>query len=878
MASDWVFLFGEKGFDKDLLGSKGANLAEMTSIGLPVPPGFTITTEACRAYIANGNKEPAGMMEQARKKLAKIEEKTGKKFGDAANPLLVSVRSGAKASMPGMMDTILNLGLNDATVKGLAKKSGNERFAFDSYRRLLQMFGDVVLNVEREHFEEILEAHKTGRNDTELSAEELKQIVKEYQALIKKETKKPFPEDPLTQLELAIHAVFDSWNTPRAKVYRKLNAIPDDIGTAVNVQAMVFGNTGNTSGTGVAFTRNPATGVKEHYGEYLINAQGEDVVAGIRTPKPVDEMKKDLPGPYKELIKVYDTLEKHYKDMQDFEFTIENNTFYMLQTRSGKRTAQAAVKVAVDMVNEGAIDKKTAVLRVDANSLNQLLHEQLDPSAEFKVLATGLAASPGAAVGRIVFNAEDAQAWAEKGEKVILVRNETSPEDISGMVVAKGILTARGGMTSHAAVVARGMGKCCVSGCSAAKVDEKKKKLTIGSHELPEGSWLSLDGSTGRVMLGQVKTVPPALSGDFGVFMEWADSFRKMGVRTNADTPTDAKRARGFGAEGIGLCRTEHMFFGEDRLPWMQKMILADGEKGRIEALSHLLEMQREDFKGIFEAMNGLPVTIRLLDPPLHEFLPSHEELLVEITTLKLKGGSEKLLKEKEVLLRRVEDLKEVNPMLGNRGCRLGITLPDVTRMQVRAILEAALACEAKKIKVLPEIEVPLVGDVRELVFVKKIINEVAELVFKEKGKRVHYKVGTMIELPRAALTSDKIAKEAEFMSFGTNDLTQTTFGYSRDDAEGKFLHVYLDQKILASDPFAVIDREGVGQLIEMTVAKGRKANPHVEIGICGEQGGEPNSVEFCHLAGLDYVSCSPFRVPIARLAAAQASINHPRK
>ena len=872
---NWVYLFGEHEFDKDLLGGKGANLGEMKRVGLPVPSGFTITTAACREYLAKGQEDPEGLMEQVKAKLAKVEKETGKKLGDLENPLLVSVRSGARASMPGMMDTVLNLGLNDETVKGLAKKSGNERFAFDSYRRLVQMFGDVVLGVEHSKFEKILESHKQGRNDTDLSAEELKQIVKEYKEAIK-EAGKEFPESPVEQLSLAIHAVFDSWNTHRAKVYRKLNHIPDDIGTAVNIQTMVFGNMGDKSGTGVSFTRNPATGEKEHYGEYLLNAQGEDVVAGIRTPHPIDDLKKQLPGPYEELIKVYDTLEKHYKDMQDFEFTIENQTLYLLQTRTGKRTAQAAVKIAVDMANEGLIDKKTAVLRVDPNSLDQLLHEQFDPSAELKVIAKGLAASPGAAVGKIAFTAEVAQEMTGKGENVILVRNETSPEDIAGMAVAKGILTARGGMTSHAAVVARGMGKCCVSGCSEIKVNEKEKRLVIGEHELTEGSTLSLNGGTGEVILGAVETVPPSMSGDFATLMEWADSFRKMGVRTNADTPADAKRARDFGAEGIGLCRTEHMFFGEDRLPWMQKMILAKSEEGRKEALTHLLKMQREDFKGIFEAMDGLPVTVRLLDPPLHEFLPNHEDLLVEITTLKIKGGSKALLKEKEALMQRVEELKEVNPMLGHRGCRLSITMPDVARMQVRAILEAAIECQDEGIVVKPEIEVPLVGHANELKMVKGFIDETAVKVFKETGKSVAYKVGTMIELPRAALTADEIAEYADFMSFGTNDLTQTAFGYSRDDA-GKFISEYNDKKILDCDPFAVIDRNGVGKLMELTVKNSRATKPDMEVGICGEQGGEPNSVEFCYLTGLNYVSCSPFRVPIARLAAAQSSIKHKR-
>ncbi len=876
MEKQWVYLFGEHEFDKDLLGGKGANLGEMTRVGFPVPEGFTITTDACNEYIEKGGR-PEGLDAQVGEKLAQIEEKTGKKFGDKADPLLLSVRSGAKISMPGMMDTVLNLGLNDETVQGLAAKSGNERFAYDSYRRLIQMFGNVVLGLKSRNFEKILDSYKGERKDTELSVEELKKIVEDYKKMVAEEKGEPFPQDPRKQLELAINAVFDSWNTERAIAYRKLNNIPDDLGTAVNVQRMVFGNLGDTSGTGVSFTRNPATGEKEHYGEYLLNAQGEDVVAGIRTPHPIDDLKGQLPEVYEELIQVYGALEKHYKDVQDFEFTIEENKLYLLQTRTGKRTAQAAVKIAVDMAEEGVIDKETAVLRVEAKAIDQLLHEQLDPAAELNVVAKGLAASPGAAVGKIVFHAEDAQELAGKGEPAILVRNETSPEDISGMAAAKGILTARGGMTSHAAVVARGMGKCCVSGCSDIRVDEDNKVMRIGDEEYAEGAWLSLDGGTGRVIKGQVKTVPPSLSGDFAKLMEWADSFRKMGVRTNADTPVDAKRAREFGAEGIGLCRTEHMFFGEDRLPWMQKMILAKGEEGRKEALTHLLEMQREDFKGLFAAMNGLPVTIRLLDPPLHEFLPNHEELLAQITELKVKGDNPELLKEKEELMKRVEELRELNPMLGHRGCRLSITMPDVARMQVRAILEAALECADDGVEVKPEIEVPLVGHANELKAVKGFIDETAKKVFEEKGKALPYKVGTMIELPRAALTADEIAEYAEFMSFGTNDLTQTTFGYSRDDA-GKFISEYRDKKILDFDPFAVIDRNGVGKLMELTVKNSRKTKPDMEVGICGEQGGEPNSVEFCFLTGLNYVSCSPFRVPIARLAAAQSSIKHKDK
>jgi len=900
-----VYLFGgnitEGAADmKNLLGGKGANLAEMARIGIPVPAGFTITTEVCNEYYKNNQKMPDGLKEEVITALHKVEEIMGTKFGDPSNPLLVSVRSGARSSMPGMMDTILNLGINEDVVKGLVAKTGNERFAWDSYRRFIQMYGDVVLGLkperkdEHDPFEVIMDELKEKRkvkNDLELTVDDLKELVARFKKIIKDKLNVSFPDDSYEQLWGAIGAVFRSWNNERAILYRKMNNIDDSWGTAVNVQAMVFGNMGNDCATGVAFTRDPATGAKEFFGEYLINAQGEDVVAGIRTPQQItlegsrrwarengvseEERKQNFPSleeympeAYKQLVDVYKTLEKHYRDMQDIEFTIQNKKLWMLQTRNGKRTAQAAINIAVDMVEEGLITKEDAVLRVDPQSLDQLLHPTFDPKAQRKVIAKGLPASPGAATGKIVFNADDAHEWKERGEKVILVRIETSPEDLKGMNAAEGILTARGGMTSHAAVVARGMGKCCVSGCGALEIDYAKRKMKVEDIVLKEGDYISIDGSTGEVMLGKVATVEPEVTGKFGTIMQWADEIRKLKVRTNADTPHDAKVARNFGAEGIGLCRTEHMFFEGDRIKAVREMILADTYEGRKKALDKLLPMQREDFYGIFKAMEGLGVTIRLLDPPLHEFLPQDLESQKEMA--KELGITVDEVKAK------VEELHEFNPMLGHRGCRLGITYPEITEMQARAIFEAACQLVKEGVDVKPEVMVPLVAHVKELIMQKDIIVKTAEAVMKEMGVKVDYMVGTMIEVPRAAVTADEIAKVAEFFSFGTNDLTQMTFGFSRDDA-GKFLKEYVDKKILPNDPFRILDRDGVGQLVKMAFEKGRSVNPKLKLGICGEHGGEPSSVEFCHMVGLDYVSCSPFRVPIARLAAAQAAIRFPR-
>lgn len=879
----YIYFFGEGKAEgtkdmKDLLGGKGAGLAEMTNIGIPVPPGFTITTEACIYYDQHNGDYPQGLEKEIEENMKRLEEVMGKKFGDIDNPLLVSVRSGAKMSMPGMMDTILNLGLNNHTVEGLAKKTQNHRMAYDAYRRLIQMFSNVVLGVKHEDFEFILNEVKEEEGvklDTELSVEALRNVVARYLSMLREVEKIHFPQDPKEQLKMAINAVFESWDTPRAVTYRKLHNIPDDLGTGVNVQAMVFGNMGETSGTGVAFTRDPSTGEKKFYGEYLTNAQGEDVVAGIRTPKPIAELEKDLPESYKQLIEIYQILERHYRDMQDIEFTIEDNKLYMLQTRTGKRTGQSAMKIAVDMVEEGVITKEEAIMRVEPSALDQLLHRHIDPKAEVEVLATGLAASPGAACGMVVFTPDDACQWVDDGKEVILVRNETSPDDIHGMAVAQGILTARGGMTSHAAVVARGMGKCCVAGCEAIKVDEHAKKFEVKNKIIKEGDFITLDGSTGRVILGKAPTVEPKMSPEGKTLLLWADEIRKLGVRANADDPKSANIAREFGAEGIGLCRTEHMFFAEDRLPIMQEMILANDEKERRMALDKLLPMQKEDFYGIFKAMDNLPVTIRLLDPPLHEFLPKHEELLVELTTLKVTGGDKSKIEEVEKLLHKVESLREVNPMLGLRGCRLGIVYSEVSEMQTRAIFEAACELTKEGYNILPEIMIPLVGDVEELKRQKEVTNRVAKETFEKYGIKVNYLVGTMIELPRAAITADKIAQEAEFFSFGTNDLTQTTFGFSRDDAEGKFLDKYLERGVLAQNPFEVLDREGVGELVRIGTEKGRKTKPGLKIGICGEHGGEPNSVEFCHLVNMTYVSCSPYRVPIARLAAAQAKIKN---
>ncbi|MFH1449900.1 MAG: pyruvate, phosphate dikinase [bacterium] len=860
---------------KDLIGGKGSGLAQMTNIGIPVPPGFTITTEACIYYSENNKAYPDRLEEEILENLRKLEEAIGKKLGDSENPLLVSVRSGAKFSMPGMMDTILNLGLNDQTVVAFAKKINNERTAYDSYRRFISMFSSVVLGMEHKDFEFILEEEKEEEKvkfDTELGVNSLKDLVIRYKEAVKSLRGIEFPQDPMIQLKMAIEAVFESWNNPRAITYRKLNNIPDNLGTAVNIQAMVFGNMGELSGTGVAFTRDPSTGEKKFYGEYLLNAQGEDVVAGIRTPNPINGLKNQMPRVYEQLLNVTTILEQEYRDMQDIEFTIEDEKLYLLQTRNGKRTAFAALKIAVDMVNENSITKEEALLRLDPHQLDQLLHPILDPNAEYEVVGKGLPASPGAACGKAVFEADEAVRMSEAGEKVILVRRETCPDDIHGMHAAKGILTARGGMTSHAAVVARGMGKCCVAGCSDIKVHEEEKYFLVGEIKVSQGDYITLEGSKGYLILGQVPMVKPSLSGDLTTIMAWADEYRRLKIRTNADTPFDAKIAKGFGAEGIGLCRTEHMFFEKDRIPIMQKMILASEKEERKKYLDELLPMQREDFVGIFKVMDGLPVTIRLLDPPLHEFLPRREELMVEIATLKLKDSNHPELLEKKNLLKRVEELHEFNPMLGHRGCRLGITYPEITEMQAKAIFEATCEVIKEGYKVLPEIMVPLVGEVKEFIHQKEIINQVAKEVMEKYNLTVEYMVGTMIEVPRAALTADKIAQEAEFFSYGTNDLTQTTFGFSRDDA-GNFIRYYIDHKIFEKDPFQHLDTEGVGQLIKLGIERGRASRVGLKIGICGEHGGDPSSVEFCHQVGLDYVSCSPYRVPIARLAAAIASI-----
>ena len=860
---------------RNLLGGKGANLAEMANLGIRVPPGFTISTEVCAHYTERGE-YPPGLEDQIKDNLKRLEKVTEKRFGDPDDPLLVSVRSGARISMPGMMDTVLNLGLNDRSVEGLARKTDNPRFAYDCYRRLLQMFGNVVLKIPAEKFEEAIDRKKEERDvkeDIELTVDDLKELICEFKEIIKKESGREFPQDPFKQLMMARDAVFESWNNKRAIEYRRIHKIPEHWGTAVNVQTMVFGNMGPDSGTGVGFTRDPATGKKEMYGEYLLNAQGEDVVAGIRTPKPVAELKKEMPGVYRELEEVTELLEKHYRDVQDFEFTIEKGTLYLLQTRTGKRTAQAAVKIAHDMVEEGLISKEEAILRIDPAQIEQLLHRRIDPEAKVEVLARGLPASPGAATGSIVFTADRAVELANGGRKVILVRRETSPEDIHGMAVAQGILTSRGGMTSHAAVVARGMGKPCVAGCEAIKVDERKAQFTVNGMVFKEGDYITIDGSSGQVIKGEVPTIEPELSGEFKKLLEWADEVRTMGVKANADTPADAKVAREMGAEGIGLCRTEHMFFGEDRLPYVQKMILSQSEEERRQALEKLEPIQKEDFKGILKEMEGLPVIIRLLDPPLHEFLPNYEDLLVEITKLKIQGGDKKEIEEKENLLQRIVDLKEMNPMLGHRGCRLGITFPEIYQMQARAIFEAAAELVAEGVEVFPEIMIPLVIEEKELSILREDIDLIAKQVIKEKGVDFKYKIGTMIELPRAALCADKIARVADFFSFGTNDLTQTTLGFSRDDAEGKFLHVYLEKKILPDDPFQILDQEGVGQLVAMGTKKGKAANPQLEVGICGEHGGEPSSIKFCYRNNLDYVSCSPYRVPVARLAAAQAKL-----
>jgi pyruvate, orthophosphate dikinase len=897
----YVYSFGGGTADgngkmKDTLGGKGAGLAEMSRAGVPVPPGFTISTEVCNLFFENGNKVPQEVDDQIHDALEKLETQMGKKFGEANDPLLLSVRSGAKFSMPGMMNTILNLGLNDETTEGLSQKTGNPRFAYDCYRRFIQMFGEVAFHVDMALFDHAFDERKKkikAKLDTDLAAEDLKAIIEEYKKIFKKHAGQPFPQDALEQLMKARDAVFNSWNTPKAIYYRRMEKIPDSIGTAANVQTMVFGNMGETSSTGVGFTRDPSTGEKAFYGEFLVNAQGEDVVAGIRTPQPIAELEKVMPEAYKQLREITSNLEKHYRDVQDFEFTIEEGKLYMLQTRNGKRTGPAAVRIAVDMVEEGLIDTKEAVLRVAPSQLDQLLHPVLDPNErkKLKKIASASAASPGAAVGRAAFSSEDAVEMAAKGP-VILVRKETTPDDIHGMDVSKGILTAVGGLTSHAAVVARGMGRPCVVGASSIEVSERTKTMTFtadGKKEtIKEGEWISLDGSTGEVYLGQCKTnEPDPKSHYFAAFMEWADDYRgRFGVRANADIPRDAKQARLFGAEGIGLCRTEHMFFAEDRIPHMQAMILARDQKTRKQALQKLLPMQRKDFAGLFEAMDGFPVVIRTLDPPLHEFLPKRENLMVDIA--KLPNADSKTKKEMAAtygisvgelkkhlpeLLARVEELHEFNPMLGHRGCRLGVTYPEITEMQARAIFEAAVQVAKKGKKVIPEVMIPLIGNVKELENQKAIVTKVAEEVLGKAGMNdLKYMVGTMIEIPRAALTADDVAKEAEFFSFGTNDLTQTTMGLSRDDYT-KFSKQYEELKIFKADPFAVLDQEGVGKLVEHAVQLGRKTRPHLEVGICGEHGGEPSSVEFCYRIGMDYVSCSPYRVPIARLAAAQAAI-----
>ena len=854
---------------RNLLGGKGANLAEMTKLGFPVPQGFTVSTEACTQYYEDGQVINDEIIKQIEDALAVTEKNAGKKMGDVSNPFLVSVRSGARASMPGMMDTILNLGLNDEVVVGLANLTGNERFAYDSYRRFIQMFSDVVMEVPKHLFENLIDQMKEEKGvklDTELDANDLKNLVAQFKELYKKEKGEDFPQEPRMQLIEAVKAVFRSWNNPRAIVYRRMNDIPGSWGTAVNVQAMVFGNMGDKSGTGVAFTRNPATGEKKLYGEYLMNAQGEDVVAGIRTPNPISHLEEDMPEVYKQFTEIANNLENHYKDMQDMEFTIENGKLYMLQTRNGKRTAAAALKIAVDLVDEGMATKEEALMKVEPKQLDALLHPQFDAAALKAVtpIAKGLPASPGAACGQVYFNAQDAMDHHKNGEKVVLVRLETSPEDIEGMDASEGILTVRGGMTSHAAVVARGMGTCCVAGCGEIVIDEAAKQFTANGVTIKEGDFISIDGSTGNVYGEAIKTVEAQLAGDFGRFMGWADELRTLQVRTNADTPKDAQTAFSFGAQGVGLCRTEHMFFDEDRIMAMREMIVSKNSAQREKALSKLLPMQRGDFEGLFEAMQGFPVTIRLLDPPLHEFLPHDDE------------GIQALAKEMGIsfneLKNTVESLHEFNPMLGHRGCRLAVTYPEIAAMQATAIIEAAINVNKKGMSIVPEIMIPLVGEVQELKYVKDVVKKAADAAIEKAGVTLEYKIGTMIEIPRAALTADEIAQEAEFFSFGTNDLTQMTFGFSRDDA-GAFLEDYYTKKIFEFDPFAKLDQKGVGKLVKMAAELGRKTRPDIKLGICGEHGGDPSSVEFCHFAGLNYVSCSPYRVPIARLAAAQARV-----
>ena len=873
----YVYLFSEgNGQMRELLGGKGANLAEMTNLGMPVPRGFTITTEACTQYYADGEKINSDIQAQVMEYVAKLEEITGKKFGDLSNPLLVSVRSGARASMPGMMDTILNLGLNDIVVEKFAEKTGNRRFAYDSYRRFIQMYSDVVMEVGKKYFEELIDKMKEEKGvklDTELNADDLKCLAEQFKAEYKAKIGAEFPQDPKEQLFGAVKAVFRSWDNPRAIYYRRMNDIPASWGTAVNVQEMVFGNMGNTSGTGVAFSRNPSTGEKGLYGEYLMNAQGEDVVAGVRTPQTIDQLKKENPAVYEQFVKIVAKLEDHYRDMQDMEFTIEDGKLFMLQTRNGKRTAAAALKIACDLVDEGMIDEKQAVLMIDPKQLDALLHPQFDAKAlkSAKPIGCALPASPGAACGKVVFTAEDATEWVtKKGEKVILVRLETSPEDIEGMHYAQGILTVRGGMTSHAAVVARGMGTCCVSGCGEIKIDEEKKVFSLGGKTFVEGDYISLDGSTGNIYGEAIPTVPASISGYFGRIMAWADKYRSLQVRTNADTPKDAKQARDFGAQGIGLCRTEHMFFEADRIKAMREMIVSDTVEQREKALEKLLPMQQGDFEALYEAMEGNPVTIRFLDPPLHEFVPTAEE---DICALAKEMG-----KTADDIKATISGLHEFNPMMGHRGCRLAVTYPEIAVMQTKAVIGAAISVSKKHPawNIVPEIMIPLVGEIKELAFVKALVVKTADECIAKAGIKLEYKVGTMIEIPRAALTADEIAKEAEFFSFGTNDLTQMTFGFSRDDA-GKFLNAYYEKKIYENDPFAKLDQIGVGRLVETAVKLGKTTRPDIKLGICGEHGGDPSTIEFCHKTGLTYVSCSPFRVPIARLAAAQAQLKFPR-
>ena len=875
MEKKYVYLFSEGNASmKNLLGGKGANLAEMTTLGIPVPTGFTVTTEACNKYYEDGKVISSEVMEQIYASIKELEKVAGKEFGSEEDPLLVSVRSGARVSMPGMMDTILNLGLNDSAVEVVANKTNNPRFAYDSYRRFIQMFSDVVMGIEKRLFEDKLEAMKEARGvklDTDLNADDLKELVGQFKELYKKEKGEEFPQDPKVQLIESITAVFRSWDNPRAIVYRRLNDIPGDWGTAVNVQQMVFGNKGETSGTGVIFSRNPATGENKIYGEYLMNAQGEDVVAGIRTPQPISQLEEQDPDIYKQLTDIIATLEAHYKDMQDMEITIEEGTLYFLQTRNGKRTAQAALKIAVDLVEDGTLTKEEAILKVEPKQLDTLLHPAFDVEELKKadVVAKGLPASPGAACGKIAFTADESKERAEKGEKVVLVRLETSPEDIEGMIAVEGILTVRGGMTSHAAVVARGMGTCCVAGCGEIKVDEKAKTVTIGDKTYGVDDYISIDGSTGNIYAQAVKTVSPEITGHFATFMGWADEIRKLKVRTNADTPRDTVQAVEFGAEGIGLCRTEHMFFAEDRIMAVREMIVAKNEEQRRKALDKILPMQRQDFTEIYEALEGMPATIRFLDPPLHEFVPHSDEEIAEL--------SKEMGLTFEELKATVEDLHEFNPMMGHRGCRLAVSYPEIAEMQTRAVIEAALDVKANKgYDIVPEIMIPLVGEIKELKYVKDVVVKTAEAVMEERGIKIDYHVGTMIEIPRAALTADEIAKEADFFSFGTNDLTQMTFGFSRDDA-AKFLGSYYDKKIYEQDPFAKLDQTGVGQLVKIAAEKGRATRPDIKLGICGEHGGDPSSVEFCHNVGLNYVSCSPFRVPLARLAAAQAQVKNPR-